>query len=232
MKGNIVNYMKCNTGANIMNSVLIVAAGQGKRIGGNTPKQFIKLNGKTVLSYSIDTFKSIKEISEIIIVTSKDWVPSLSSIYKDCKIVVGGDTRRKSVKKGVRACSNNTENILIHDAARPFITKKIINDCLTLLTDNDISVPLINTHDTLLNINDEIKYLNRESIKGIQTPQCFKMKKLKIALKLNYDSTDEISLFLKKFPNTKIGFTKGSKLNFKVTNKDDLFIARSISDKC
>ena len=49
---------------------------------------------------------------------------------------------------------------------------------------------------------------------------------------LNYDSTDEISLFLKKFPNTKIGFTKGSKLNFKVTNKDDLFIARSISDKC
>ena len=82
------------------------------------------------------------------------------------------------------------------------------------------------------NINDKIKYLNRESIKGMQTPQCFKIKKLKIALKLNYDSTDEISLFLKKFPNTKIGFTKGSKLNFKVTNKDDLFIARSISDKC
>jgi len=216
----------------MINSVIIVAAGKGKRIGGNTPKQFIKLNKETVLSYSINTFKSIEGISEIIIVTSKDWVSHLSSLYKDCKIVLGGNTRRESVKNGVYACNNNTENILIHDAARPFISKKIITECLTLLNNNDVSVPLLDTHDTLLEINNKVTYLNRNSIKSIQTPQCFNKEKLKVALELDYDTTDEISLVLKKFPSTKIGIAKGSKINFKITDKDDLFIAKSISDTC
>ena len=216
----------------MINSVIIVAAGEGKRIGGNIPKQFIKLNNRTILSYSVNTFKSIKDISEIIIVTSNNWYSHLSSMYKDCKIVLGGDSRRASVKNGICACSNDTENILIHDAARPFISKNIIAECLMLLNHNDVSVPLMDSYDTLLGINDKVDYLNRESIKIVQTPQCFKAEKLKSSIELNYDSTDEISLVLKKFPKTKIGIAKGSKLNFKITDKDDLFIAKSISDKC
>ena len=68
--------------------LILLAAGESKRLKSKIPKPFQRINERTLLEYSIDTFKSIKEISEIIIVTSKYWVPSLSSIYKDCKIVV------------------------------------------------------------------------------------------------------------------------------------------------
>ena len=212
-----------------MNSVIIVAAGKGKRIGNKTPKQFLHLNNKQMLSYSINTFNTIRSIAEIIVVVPKKWQDEIAKEYGMCKVVEGGETRRESVSKGLDSCNGKTKHVLIHDAARPFISKKIVTECLLLLETADGVAPIINIHDSIIKISDTIEPINRNKFKLIQTPQCFKIHKIMQAFNSHYKSTDEIGLLLKYNSDAKIKFAIGSACNYKITNEDDLCLAKSFA---
>ena len=201
-----------------MVSVIIVAGGDGKRFGNNIPKQFAKINDKELIDYSIETFNNNKNIDEIILVLPKKWINQFKDKYNDFILVEGGKTRQESSLNGLIASSKKTENILIHDASRPLVSEKIINDSLNFLNSFDAVCPYINTIDSIIEKKDDkFKYLNRDLVKKVQTPQGFKKQILLNAMiNEHYNANDNISEVLHYDPLLKVKFFKGEKYNFKI----------------
>ena len=211
-----------------MNAGIIVAAGLGKRFNNKIPKQFISINGKEILAFSVKTFFNHPKINELIIVCHKKWLKNVKKCYPYCKVVVGGEFRKDSSMNGINAVSNENENVLIHDAARPLISAKIISRCLDQLKDYDATAPILDSTNSLIEIkNNQIKSINRDQIKSVQTPQCFKLKHIKKIFSHDVAGTDEISMVLNIEPNSKINFVQGSIKNLKITNQQDLQIIES-----
>ena len=214
-----------------MNSAIIVAGGIGSRIGGKIPKQFLKLNGKEILSYSVNTFINHSEINEVIIVSHPDWYNIVSSKYPLCNIVKGGERRQDSSLNGVKATSDNTENVLIHDAARPFISSKIISQCIETLNEYDGTAPIMDVNNSMVYLeNDHITSIDRSKVREVQTPQCFKKKLIMDILSSNTQGTDEIGMLIKEKPNASIKFVNGSRKNRKITSKIDLELIKKLSN--
>ena len=157
-----------------MNSVVIVAGGSGTRFGGDIPKQFIKIDGQEILSFSVKTFQEHPKIDEVIIVSHPEWIDHVSNEYSKCKVVKGGVSRRDSSLNGVAATSAESINVLIHDAARPFVTEKIISNCLSSLGNYDGVAPIIPATDSLIQWDGQNAHcVKRENVQIVQTPQCF-----------------------------------------------------------
>ena len=213
-----------------MNSAIILAAGTSSRFMGDNFKQFTKLyNDKTVLDISVNAFIKNKLIKEIIIVVPYNWKEKIQSKFQNCKVIVGGDNRSESSYNGLKNCTNNCKNVLIHDAARPLVSQHIINKCIEKLELYDATVPVLETIDSILQIsNDKVNYLDRESAKLVQTPQGFNYNKILSAYKNKEISNDDFSLLINKQKNIKYYFFEGEKINFKITNKNDIIIARKL----
>ena len=138
-----------------MNSAIIVAAGIGTRFGGNIPKQFVKIDGKEILSFSVNTFKIHPQIDEVIIVCHNKWMDHVSTYYPDCIVIEGGESRQDSSLNGIKAVSNQSLNVLIHDAARPFVSNEIITNCLAALEKADGSAPVMDISNSLIQVEKE-----------------------------------------------------------------------------
>ena len=118
-------------------------------------------------------------------------------------------------------CDLETENVLIHDAARPLINQKIINLCIEELKNNHAVIPIINCEDSIID-NITMKYINRDSTKIIQTPQAFKFKKILEAYERSMQSyTDDFSVLLNSNSSLRYKFINGYKKNLKITTKQD-----------
>ena len=111
-------------------SSIILAGGISQRFGGNTPKQFMDLAGKKVFAYAVETFKNHPSINEVILVLPEKYLQTGSKLFPEIKNVKGGNTRKDSALIGLNSCSKRCDHVLIHDAARPFVSQKIIDDCL------------------------------------------------------------------------------------------------------
>ena len=212
----------------LMNSAIILAAGSGLRFGTKTPKQFTNLNGKMIVEYSIDKFSSNNNIDEIIVVCSEKWKNKLKKKYQKIKYTNGGDTRLESSYLGLLKSDSNCVNVLIHDAARPFISNKLIDSALFYLNNFDGAIPIIDSDDSLIDKNT-LKYPSREKTKLVQTPQAFNYKKIlkaytQLANKSLFNNKifkDDLSVLLKYNKNVKIKLFDGEKSNFKITHKHD-----------
>ena len=213
-----------------MNSAIILAGGVGERIDSNIPKQFIEVNNKKIIDYSIEAFSKNKHINEIILVLNKNWISNFENQYKKYRLVEGGKTRYESSLNGVLSCSEKSENILIHDSARPLISQKIINDCIGYLSNYHAATPIIDIDDSVIRKkNDSFEYLNRNLIKSIQTPQGFHKNVIIDGLSNAINiGTDDVSTLKSYNPKLKIKFYKGDKNNFKITNNIDLKIFESL----
>ena len=108
-----------------MITAIILAAGKSNRIGGEIPKQFLQINNRRIIDYSIRTFEKVT--NKIIIVVPHKWKKIIKTEYPKHKVIIGGKNRQESSFKGLIACEQETFNVLIHDAARPFVTDVIIN---------------------------------------------------------------------------------------------------------
>jgi len=214
-----------------MNSAIILAGGNGTRMDSNIPKQFLVLNDKMLIQYSVDQFVKNKNIDEIIIVSCNDWIQKLKYIYNNISIIKGGTSRISSSIKGLLACNKMCQNVLIHDAARPLISQKIINKSLNLIQKYDAVIPAIDFHDSLLN-KTNMRYLDRTKIKKIQTPQSFKynliLNAYKKLSKKNNQFTDDLSVLLNF--NNKVSYKifKGDKYNFKITTSFEFNLLKNI----
>ena len=215
--------MTCNLELEV-NSAIILAGGSGTRFNSTLPKQFIEVdNGKKIIDFSIEAFKINKYIDELVIVLPEEWINKFKDEYKQYKLVIGGKERYESSKKGLLACSEKTKNIVLHDAARPLITQKLINECMNYLNNFEAVAPFIDIDDSLIIMDDIIRYIDRDIVKVIQTPQAFNKKILLDALmNIKKSARDDMSAVLDYNNTTKVKFFKGDRYNFKITHNLDL----------
>ena len=215
--------------------LILLAAGDGKRLESKTPKPFHKVNNKTLLEHSLDIFKNFSEIKKTVIVYSKKHERYLNKLrLKNILKVVGGKTRKESTFNALKKIKKmNCNKILIHDAARPNTSKKVIKQIIRKLKKNHAVIPIIKISDATKRANENIIYKNiqRNSLRFAQTPQGFTYKKIYEKHKENENlSFDDDSAFFTEV-GEKVVAINGSKTNLKITDKEDLDIFKSLK-KC
>lgn len=219
---------------------IILASGTGNRYENELPKQFNKLAGKTILEHTIDVFESDDNIHEIIVVITPEYRDLCESILiktnykKISKLLNGGITRQQSSEIAITSIKdNNDANVIIHDGARPFVTHKIINDCIKSLTKYDAIDVAIPAVDTIIETKNNFvtNIPNRASLQYGQTPQCFKLGIIKqaheLAKKENTKFTDDCGMVV-KYNLAKIFVVLGDINNIKITYPVDIYIADKI----
>ena len=209
---------------------IIVAAGKGARLGSTTPKQYLKLAGKPLIAHTISAMKSCNRIDETIVVVDKDdkFILEIVNGYKNMRIVTGGKTRAESSMAGLLALSKNPPDIvLIHDAARPFVSKSVINDVLSNLKKNTAVAPSLPIVDALKTIDGD--KVNRKSLYRIQTPQGFNYKEIIEAYRnLESQTIPDDDIEVAKLSGLNICYSAGDPDNFKVTYPKDFEKAKNM----
>lgn len=218
---------------------VILAGGKGTRFQSQLPKQLHKINNKTVLDYSIDTFIRTGIFQKIIVVTPGEWMQSIQNSRKDMTLIQGGATRTESLKNGVdhidSICSHDNENIVVtHDAARPLVTPDLICECVSAMDKYDACTVAMPSRDSLIySVNGEYvdSCPDRSNYMQVQTPQVFKLDLFNKIIN-NYNSSDferitEIGqIFVEN--GYRVGIIEGNRKNMKITDKEDLDIIKSL----
>ncbi|MCF7873175.1 MAG: 2-C-methyl-D-erythritol 4-phosphate cytidylyltransferase [Candidatus Omnitrophica bacterium] len=211
-------------------AAVIVCAGFGKRIG--QPKANILLAGKPLFYYSLRTFLGISQIDQVILVLQKKHFKIVRKFISNERInlVEGAKTRKQSVTNGLAKIRDEINYVLIHDCARPFVKKQIILKVIKELKMHSAVIPGIKVKDTLKQVKEGLvkKTLDRNNIYSIQTPQGFKKDLIK-ALYKKYkrnDFTDSAQLIEKSGKTVKL--VEGDSLNFKLTYREDIILARAV----
>ena len=205
------------------NYFVILAAGKGKRFNKNKPKQFYNYNNKEIIDHSVEKSLNSKLFKKIIIVTNNINHLRKKKYPKSISIIRGGKERSDSSLIALRYLKKfKPKNILIHDAARPDFTIKLLKNLITQLKSNKAVIPFIHSKDTIkYKLNNEIFNLNREKAYLTQTPQAFRYKDLYgLSIKYKNKITDEATLFIDN--NHKVKFVYGENENNKITYKADL----------
>lgn len=214
---------------------LIVAAGVGSRmVGITTPKQYLMLNGKPVINWSYEQFFNHSMIDKVVLVINKQHEAILKSSFygQDVEYCYGGASRAESVKNGLNYIAQySPSKVLIHDAARPLVSAKIISDVITSLSSSMAVDVGVKVHDTAKYQSDGQNYIiDRDHLYLTQTPQGFDFKYLTQDLLTTSESnTDEISLCIDRGHSFKV--VPGSKENFKITTAEDLELAEFYARK-
>ena len=212
-----------------MNIGIILAAGSSIRFNKQKPKQFLKFNDKMLLEYSLNTFLNHPKIDKVILVVSKKHFDFCNKKFKNCEIIIGGITRQESSNLALQACPEDTKNVLIHDAARPFVTNELISNCIDELNDHIAVCPGLIVTDTLASTNNRkiVKIIDRTNIYRLQTPQAFNFKVLfDCHNKINKPVTDDISIVINFGYKPKI--IDGNTKNMKITYESDLKTIKGI----
>lgn len=226
-----------------MNIAVILAGGSGTRMGSDIPKQFIDVYGKPLIIHTIESFDVNSQIDQIVIACKEEWQEDLKiwirkfGLNKVKYIVSGGSTRQESVYNSIRALAGvckEDDILVIHDAARPLISQRIINENIEGAMKYGAVDTVIPTADTI------VKSINDETIDSIpvrkelylgQTPQSFKYSLIKTAHeqsieKATSNATDDCQLVLGI--NKDVYLVNGDKLNFKITTFEDLLLLKSV----
>ena len=223
------------------NYAIILASGLGKRFNNDLPKQFAKINNKTILEYSIEAFENSELIDGIILVIHPQYNDLAYIIIKNngykkvLKVINGGKERKDSSYIGVNSVEEPEANVLIHDCARPFVSQDIIKRCVEALKENSAVAVAIPSSDTIIKIKGDIidEIPQRNSLMRIQTPQCFRLSLIKKAHELSKNDTnftDDCGLVL-KYNLAQIHIIEGSFQNIKITTPEDIDFANFILKK-
>jgi len=204
------------------NCFIILAAGQSKRFKSNKSKQYILYKNKPIYEHSVDKVIKSGLFKHVILVVNNNFF--IKKKYpKNIKIIKGGKERNDSSLLGLKYAKKlNVKNVLIHDAARPNFSTKILKKILNNLKKNKAVIPYINATDSIkYNFKNSTYNLLRKNALLTQTPQGFRYKDLfKIALSNRKNVQDEASLFIDR--NLKVKFIKGENTNYKITFKKDI----------
>lgn len=221
-------------------SVVIVAAGKGKRMGTDIKKQYLKLNGKEILAHTIQKFEDCSQINDIVVVTGKEEVGYCTDqiwkrygFSKVRKIVAGGKERQDSVYNGLLQVSDQTDIVLIHDGARPLVRGEQIEESIKMATNEGGCVVGVPIKDTV-KICDTKQFVigtpSRDTLWSVQTPQTFKydliMEAYKEAFEKNLVATDD-SMMVEAL-GYPVKVVQGRYDNIKITTPEDLVIAKNM----
>lgn len=221
-----------------MNIAIILAGGSGSRIGNDVPKQFMKVAGRQVIEHTIDVFEHCRAIDEICIVSRADYHDHVEDLvvknqYKKVKkILNGGKERYDSSLAAINAYTDDDTNLLFHDAVRPLVNERIINDCIEALKHYNAVDVASKTTDTIISVdgNECIDFIpNRIYLRNGQTPQCFKRGTIRRAYEValadpDFVTTDDCGTVRRYLPDEPIFVVAGSNSNMKLTYLEDLFL--------
>lgn len=221
------------------NIALIIAGGIGVRMHQPIPKQFIPVNGKPIIIYTLEKFVSHKSIDGIVVVCVNDWIYKLNKLIEDCNFdkpiytVQGGSVGQESILKGlieVKTRFGSDVIVLIHDAIRPLVSDEIISDCIKTVKIKGNAIASINCQEAMLETADKISSNSsypRDKLMRTQTPQGFFLNDIlnvhEQARKLGIsNSIASCTLFIET--GHEVFFSLGSEKNIKITTPEDLEI--------
>ena len=220
-----------------MNVAIVVAAGKGTRLGGERPKQFLKLGGVPIIIHTLRQFERSKEINEVITVLPADETAGFQSLAQKFElkkanvVIAGGATRAQSVRNGLTAVSR-AEIVAVHDGVRPFVTPEEIDQVVVAARETGWAVLTAPVADTIKRVEDNriIETVPRGDLRRALTPQCFRFEILKRA----YESLDKFEsdgvdisddCLLVERLGVEITTVEGSARNIKITNEADIAMA-------
>ncbi len=222
----------------IMNIAIILSGGTGTRFGGSIPKQYVEVGGKPIIEYCLKTFSDDEAIDKIVICLAEDWHTLVQcsldniDIRKSVLFSHPGESRQETIYNALRLLESKgcegDDVVIIHDAARPLVTKKLVNDCIMACNCSDGVLPVIHVKDTIYQSTDSkniTSLLDRNQLFAGQAPECFKFGKYIAAHKSL--GKNEIALIKGSSEIAyKCGMTirliDGDEKNFKITTKEDL----------
>lgn len=209
-------------------SVIVLAAGKGTRTELKTPKQFVHIGEKRIIEYSLDLL--VENIAEVIIVVQD--VDEWNELHIDLPVTIvkGGETRTASIMNGINAVTH--EKVLLHDAARPLIPIKILEELHTELDSYACAYPVLKIASTIVVDHDGMLEAtpDRSNLAEIQTPQAFKTDVLKAVLN-EYGEAHSHIPELVRWAGHQVKHIEGSPWLFKITYEADIFAAHVYIDK-
>ena len=222
-----------------MVSAIIVAGGKGLRMGESVKKQYLSLSGMPVLSRTVIPFETSPLIDRIILVVPYEDVEfCIDNIIRpfnfktEIQVIAGGSERQESVYNGLKK-AHGASTVLIHDGVRPFINEAQIECCITRSRKKGACILAIPAYDTLKSVDENNTILNtvdRSNIWMAQTPQAFDYNLImschERAIKENFQGTDDASIV--EYSGKTVTVVPGSRLNIKITTKEDLVLAEMI----
>ena len=226
-------------------TAIILAAGQGKRMKTKVQKQFLMLQGKPLLYYSLACFQKSDESQEIVVVTGKESIDYCRSeiiekygFTKVKSIAEGGKERYDSVYAGLEACSADTDYVFIHDGARPFVTEDIIKRTKEVAVTYQACIAGMPSKDTV-KIIDENNMVSatpeRSRVWSVQTPQVFLYSLIKeahdTARSVSMQGITDDAMVVEQYKNTPVHIVEGAYENIKITTPEDILVAEKILEK-
>jgi 2-C-methyl-D-erythritol 4-phosphate cytidylyltransferase len=222
-----------------MNVAIIAAAGQGTRMAGKRPKQFLELAGTPILIHTLKAFERCDVIHEIIVVLAAEETEGFLVIAKEhglrkiAAVVAGGPSRAESVLNGLRASETKAvEIVAVHDGVRPFVTTDEISRTVEAARVEGAAILVSTPVDTIKEVRGGAvaRTLDRSTVRNALTPQCFDYKLLVRAYEQadvsDPELTDESSLVERL--GAKIAIVEGSGRNIKITRVEDLLIGEAL----
>ena len=215
-------------------TVIVVAGGQGVRVGSELPKQFLHLGGRPLLMHTIDLFHRYDRYIDIVVGLAEKYMSHWEDLCREFKfniphrVAPGGETRFLTVKKALPEVSRGSI-VAIHDAVRPLVTRDTIDRCFDAALKNGAVIPCVEVPESLREIRQgKNKPVDRRSFRLVQTPQVFNYDIILEAYQQVYDDafTDDASVVEKAgYP---VLLVKGNHENLKITTPEDLIYAESI----
>lgn len=219
------------------NVAIILAGGIGSRLGLSTPKQFFKVAGKMVIEHTVDAFEHNQYIDEIALVSNPVYIPEVENLIlknswkKVKKVLKGGKERYDSSLSAIQAYANQDVNLIFHDAVRPLVSQRIIDDVVKALQTYqaiDVALP---SADTIIEIEGDFisNIPDRSRLKRGQTPQAFHIETIRKAYEIaltdpNFKVTDDCGVVKKYLPETPVYVVAGEESNMKLTYKEDTYL--------
>lgn len=217
-------------------TVIIPSAGSGKRMGQSQKKQFLTIEGLPIIIRTLQAFEGFEDILKVLVVTAKEDMNEMKDLIKGFKFdyeiacVCGGKERQDSVYNAL--VEVDTSYVMVHDGARPFVSKEVIQRHINALKTKSAVITVIKVKDTIKEVHDHkvTKTLNRENLVQVQTPQSFETSLLKDA----YDFAKEKKLVVTDDASVveaygeKVWVEDGSAMNIKVTLAEDLLLGTYI----
>jgi 2-C-methyl-D-erythritol 4-phosphate cytidylyltransferase len=220
-------------------SVIVLAAGKGERLKSRVSKPLVKIGNMPLLTYSLKAFAYNRRVNEIIVVVNQANAKAVSAMLKGFrpakikKVILGGRRRQDSVNNGLRALDARAELVVIHDAARPFVSREIVNNTMREAFEGGAAITAVPVKATIKEVSGDYvkKTLERSSLWEIQTPQIFRRNLIQQAYEkfAKADVTDDAMLVERLGVKPRVVF--GSYMNIKVTTPEDLIIAEAIAKK-
>jgi 2-C-methyl-D-erythritol 4-phosphate cytidylyltransferase len=218
---------------------VVLAGGSGSRVGLDVPKQLLKVAGKTIIEHSVAALHESELVDEIVIVMTPDFVPTVRSLLvrpdlsKVTRVLEGGADRNASTRAALDALGDQECNVLFHDAVRPLLSQRVIEECVRALDTYEAVDVAIPSADTIVRVDDDehvVDIPDRSHLRRGQTPQGFRLSVIRRAYELaegdpSVRATDDCGVLLHCMPEIPIYVVPGDEHNMKVTYPVDLFIA-------